>query len=192
MGSIYRTYGSATANPVAPNSTVLASHINTDLDTLFSWANGGVENVNIGASAGIAISKTTLGTFTDWTDFSQTFTGFSANPTYRASRYMQLGKQVTYYYSANADGTSNATTFTMQLPVAPKIPSSGTLYFYGILVNDSTSGGTYLGEGRVTSGTTLNIYRITGTFPTVATGQAFANTGNKGISGGFTLVYEAN
>lgn len=57
MATIARTYGPATANPVATGSTILAAHINTDLDTVYSDYNGNITNANIAAAAAIAASK---------------------------------------------------------------------------------------------------------------------------------------
>lgn len=118
MATISRTYGPATANPVATGSTILAAHVNTDLDTIYSDYNGNITNANIAASAAIAISKTALVTFTDWTAWTPTWGGFSANPTVTA-RYTQIGKFLFAYIITTANGTSNATNFTLTLPVAP-------------------------------------------------------------------------
>lgn len=61
MATISRTYGATTANPVASGSTILANHINTDLDTIYSEFNGNISNDNISASAAIVTSKLSLG-----------------------------------------------------------------------------------------------------------------------------------
>ena len=56
-----------------------------------------------------------------WSDWAPTFGGFSSDPTVVAS-YAQIGKTVTARMFALA-GTSNATTFTVTLPVAAKSAS---------------------------------------------------------------------
>ena len=59
-------------------------------------------------------SAQSLGQYTAW---SPTFTGFSADPTAVTARYTLAGKMCHCYFSMTA-GTSNATTFTMTLPFA--------------------------------------------------------------------------
>lgn len=78
-------------------------------------------NAHIAADADIDISKTTLGTFTDWSDWTPTYTGFSANPTTGSAKYMVLGKLCFVWYSCTGGGTSNSTSFQMGgLPIAPR------------------------------------------------------------------------
>mgnify|MGYP000736604728 CR=1 FL=1 len=60
-------------------------------------------------------AKLGLGTWKTWTPV---FTGFSTDPAFTA-RYTQLGKTVTAFVNMEG-GISNATTFTMTLPVAAK------------------------------------------------------------------------
>jgi hypothetical protein len=171
-----------------PSVTTLKS----DLTTIETATNA-LDNENIASDADIAISKTTLGTFTDWTDHVPTFAGFSADPTYHISRYMQLGKLMIYKYVGNADGTSDGTTFTMTIPGTPVL-TGGRIDFEGFMVNNDVggSGGTYMCNATVTSGSTLNLYRITGTFPILARSQAFTNVNGKGIAGSMTLIYEVS
>lgn len=57
MSTIARTYGASTANPVATGSTILAAHINTDLDTIYADYNGGITNANISAAAAVTMTK---------------------------------------------------------------------------------------------------------------------------------------
>lgn len=59
-----------------------------------------------------------LGTdFIGWTAHAPTYTGFSSDPTGATSRYIRIGDMVTWNYSWGTPGTSDATTFTMTLPV---------------------------------------------------------------------------
>ena len=54
MATITRTYSPATGD------TILAAHLNTDLDTIYNEFNGSINNANIDASAAIASSKVDL------------------------------------------------------------------------------------------------------------------------------------
>jgi hypothetical protein len=55
MALITKTY------TFSAGATILASEHNTNLNTLYNWANGNVDNANIKASAGISLSKLSLG-----------------------------------------------------------------------------------------------------------------------------------
>lgn len=119
MALITRTYGSSTANPVATGSTILAAHVNTDLDTVYSAINGNIDDANIKSGAAIAISKTTLGNYTAPLTWTPGFTGFSVNPSTTYARYSQIGKYVILTAEFGIDGTSNANTLTITgVPVA--------------------------------------------------------------------------
>ena len=54
MATITRTYSPATGD------TILAAHLNTDLDTIYNEFNGSINNANIDASAAIVSSKLDL------------------------------------------------------------------------------------------------------------------------------------
>ena len=56
----------------------------------------------------------------DWLNWTPVFGGFSANPTSVYARYKIIHGAVRWIHRANADGTSNATTFTFTLPFTPK------------------------------------------------------------------------
>jgi len=53
-----------------------------------------------------------------WQTWSPTITGFSANPTGGIYRYRTIGGETEIEIRQPNDGTSNATTFTISLPVA--------------------------------------------------------------------------
>jgi hypothetical protein len=71
MALITKTY------TFSAGATILASEHNTNLNTLYNWANGNVDNANIKASAGISLSKLSLGddvTFTGDFNFTNAAT----------------------------------------------------------------------------------------------------------------------
>jgi hypothetical protein len=51
--TISRTYGPATANPVSTGSTIIAAHVNTDLDTVYTEFNGSIAGSSGGAAVNI-------------------------------------------------------------------------------------------------------------------------------------------
>lgn len=93
----------------------------------------------------------------NWITYDCQPTGFSGTPTQRASKYIQLGNIVILWIDVN--GTSNATTFTIQLPVAPQLATSDGLVFGGFYIVNNGGAVTTPGIAQCTSGTTLNIYR---------------------------------
>lgn len=113
---------------------------------------------------------------TAWTTWTPTFGGFSANPTVVAT-YMQLGKMVSVRLNTTGAGTSNATTFTLTLPVAAK----STVNFMGIYAINAGSAVSARGKTNASS-TTLDLY-------TDAAGSAWTNSGNKYCD--LYLTYEA-
>lgn len=124
MASISRTYGPATADPVATNSTVLAAHINTDLDTIYSEFNGNIDNANIKSSAAIAISKTTLGTYTAPANTTAPTWGAGGGGSYGTvtnNRYVQtqIGKVNTIEIKATGTITGVVTNVNFDGPTAP-------------------------------------------------------------------------
>ena len=53
---------------------------------------------------------------TSWLDWAPVQTGFSANPTSTVNRYRIRSSAIDLFVRQNANGTSNATTFTLSLP----------------------------------------------------------------------------
>jgi hypothetical protein len=96
---------------------------------------GATSNVNLGAY-GITVADEAYGSGWDgslevptknavydkiqsigsWDNWTPTLTGFSANPTNSVYRYSLNGKVCTLAIRQGANGTSNATTFTISLP----------------------------------------------------------------------------
>lgn len=136
---VTRTYGPATASPVATGQSILAAHVNTDLDTLYSLVNGNIENDNIKSGANIAISKTALGTYVPWTAWVPSFfkadgtTALTASVT--TARYTQIGKLVTIELVASSnDPAGNFIYFS--LPV-----NCSTLSGFSSVIPASSGGG---------------------------------------------------
>jgi hypothetical protein len=111
-----------------------------------------------------------------WTAHTPTFTGFSANPSGYTSQYKKIGDMVVWRYYGITHGTSNATTFTMTLPVAAS--STGTAFLM-CLVKDN--GSWIAGTGAIANSAT-----------TIAMGVG-ATTGGFTASGGkdaaFVIIY---
>lgn len=89
--------------------------------TVASVVNGQLDNDNLRAVPAIAISKTALGTFTPWTDWTPTFTAAAGTPTtvtINLARYMQLGKMVwvSCDFTVTNKGTASS-DFYYTLPV---------------------------------------------------------------------------
>lgn len=115
-----------------------------------------------------------------WSTWTPSFTGFSANPTC-TGRYQRFGTLVIANLDCSAgSGTSNATGFTVTLPVASK----RTL----ISPCSSVSGGTDNGS-NVNVRVDLTAASATATlYPNVA--GSWTGSGSKNAN--FTCVYEAN
>ena len=115
-------------------------------------------------------------TFADWTP---TFGGFSTAPTVSAARFIAIGKLCVAYFVTNAAGTSNATTFTITLPVA----AAKTQYNMGFGV--CTDNGSLRLDVPVfattASSATMTLYRRQDNL-------AWTNSGAKACD--FTVVYE--
>lgn len=171
-----------------------------DLDRIYREFNGNIDNANImdsaaidysklnltdsilnadiNSSAAIAISKTTLGTFTDWTAWTPTFTGFSTDPIVTA-RYMRLGNLAIVVLLTNTHGTSNATSFT--ITNAP-YTAANTAYTPLSRTRDNSANVTPNGIATIGgSGTTITCYKT----------SAFgAWTASNDKSANFTFLYE--
>lgn len=84
-----------------------------------------------GIPLGSGTSAFTAIVYIPWTDWTPTFTGFSADPSGGIYRYTQTGKKVTIHVAMPNAGTSNSTSFWLTLPVTA---SSTTDYNISILI----------------------------------------------------------
>jgi hypothetical protein len=103
-----------------------------------------------------------------WFVYTPTYTGFSANPG-QTCKYSITGNDLTLSLVTGTNGTSNATTFTITLPVASVTAGES----YGVGTN---AGGTVSAVGSLTygGGTVLTMY--------VAPLTAWTNSGGKGAN----------
>ena len=164
------------------SQTASGAQVNTEIVNLGTSVND-ITNAQINASAAIAASKLTIGTFTAWTAWTPGYSGaqFAANPVPAVARYMQIGKIVTLVYVDQlTPGTSNGTSFTMTgVPVAPVY----AIWFpLSLAINNSVrinTGVATIGAG----GTTITCYtdHIT---------PALWNGGGTKGAGGFQVSYE--
>lgn len=113
-----------------------------------------------------------------WQPFNTTMTGFSADQTFSNLQWTQFGRSVRAIGIKNADGTSNATTFTVELPVKAAFLLYG---WQSQITNNSVAGGAATCRSRVGS-TTLDLFIN----PNLG---VWTNVNNKGSS--FDITYPA-
>lgn len=117
-----------------------------------------------------------------WQTWTPVFTGFSVDPPVQVARYTQTGKTVTARMRV-ADGTSNATTYTVTLPVAA---SSDEKQYFAV--------GPAFNNGTTTPTTPILLVTRTGSI----TADIFLDMASAtwSASGGkhaqFTITYETN
>lgn len=114
-----------------------------------------------------------------WFAYTAALVGFSANPTF-ASRYRINGNTCSLAHRETASGTSNATGFTVSLPVAAAAAALGQAVACADAANNSAY--TDLAEATITAAGTTAVLTLSGS----ATG--FTNSGTKRAS--FQMVYE--
>lgn len=103
-------------------------------------------------------------------DYSPTFTGFSANPTWVTGYFINAGVCNVYNYSTG-DGTSNATTFTFTLPIVSA--NVGRLMFHMARVKNNGTTATTAGLVQINQNSiTADVFRD-------FTGTAWTNSGAK-------------
>ena len=114
--------------------------------------------------------------------YAPVFTGFSADPS-GVHQFAMHGKWVTLTIRHSSAGTSNATTFTITLPVTAKTLTN-QVWTAPALVTDSGSAQTAPGSVLILSaGTTASIFKLYGS-------GSFTNSGNKSCNSA-VVIYEA-
>ena len=138
--------------------------------------NGSMSYAQTGNILYISSLSVVMGAWKTWTP---TFAGFSADPTGVIARYSLVGKLCAVSVIITGNGTSNATTFTMTLPVA----AANTGAQVGmILAVDNSSGLTSPGViATRAASTTADLY-------TTLTGTGWTGSGGKRAQ--FQFVYE--
>ena len=135
-------------------------------------------NEDLSIGDGTASQVVHMGAWKTWTPV---FTGFSVDPTVNSARYTIVGKMVTVHLNTG-NGTSNATTFTITLPVAAANTSKQHCPIAVATDNGTSTTGGGLLITRVNS-TTADIFKDH------ASG-GWTNVGGKKGTGVFT--YESN
>lgn len=96
----------------SPGAPVITSGGNLTLQSDFKAISGSVLTLVSDGTNWIEASRSS-----PWQAFTPTLTGWSADPTATMYRYLQEGKKVTVQINQQTNGTSNATTKTLTLPV---------------------------------------------------------------------------
>lgn len=97
-----------------------------------------------------------------WFNYSPTLTGFSSNPTNTVNQFKIEGNTCVVSIRQATSGTSNATTFTITLPVTAKTITN-QVWIYPAQVVDN--GAVAMGDGYINSaGTVVNIEKNWGAF----------------------------
>lgn len=122
-------------------TTADGGQVQTEITALGTSVNN-ITNAQIDPTAGIAISKTVLGTYTAPTTMAfSILTGSGGNPSQGngtwAAYYTQIGKVVTFVIGWTFGSTSNAGTgnYTITLPIAAAYPTS-----FSVLFKDASTG----------------------------------------------------
>lgn len=153
--------------------------IHDALQAIQNWASAGLVDADIAAGAAIAISKTALGIFSAWANWTPGWTGFSVNPTLLLARWMRLGPFAIIVYADNSGGTSNSTALTITgLPVTPQ----QTMEFPLMTARDASG---IINTGIVQTGALTTVLTC---YP-AHTGGTWTPSGTKG-AGYFVLVVE--
>jgi len=117
--------------------------------------------------------------FPDFFNFAATFTGFSSDPADNTFIFKIVGKFCHYKWTMDTDGTSNATTFTITVPIA-SVNVAHLQYFNPAVVRDNGAN-VAIGIAFLSSNdSTISFYQ--------SAFGAFTNSGGKRAQGGM-IVY---
>ena len=148
QGGAYKYGVVASATYGAPNTTVTIV-VNTD----YTVANAAITD-------NFYSSLAEPPNWPGWFNYTPTFTGFSADPTVSYSCYNLSGMTCHIIHNISANGTSNATTYTVSLPVAangssrhalPHVVDNGVVGATGVLTiaNAATTASLFKSAGAV-------------------------------------------
>jgi len=143
-------------NQIVAGQSRKPSPIHDALQAIQSWASAGLVDADIAGAAGIAISKTALGTYTPPTAWTPTLVGWSGSPLQYAY-YSVIGKMLHLWLFAN--GTSNSTTTSFTLPTGVSgLP--GTLYVpFGRCADNGSLVAGYSMAELFTGGSVVTLYK---------------------------------
>lgn len=152
------------------------AYIVTVASTLLTITGGSDYSVANSAITDVAysIASNPIG-FPDYFNWSPTIVGFSSNPANGVYRFRVVGKRCDLTISQPSNGTSNATNFTLTLPITcATISNYVAVAVGGFITNNGTDANG--GAGFILSaGTTLILYRD-------QLGTAWTNTNGKRFS----------
>lgn len=111
--------------------------------------------------------------------FTTTYGGFSANPS-PPTKFSIIGNEITVIFGASSEGTSNATTLTMTVPVTSVNTSGLTGIYVGRAVDNGTENVGLASLGHNT--TTLNCFKT-------SNGSTWTGSGTKAWQGVVTYYF---
>ena len=177
-GEITAPIGRFTGTGQTTHSLVVSSSI--ILGNNATETTGGISYLQSAGDLYISTQTIHMTAWVPWTPFTAACCGFATVPANPPSRYMRVGKMVIATHdSLTALGASNATSFTLTLPVAPANRNfEGYIQFTNNSVLSTAPGLIEIAGGSSTAA----LY-------TDWSGAAWAGGNNKGAR--FTIVYEA-
>ncbi len=136
------------------------------------------------AISGIRLSKSaTPLDFPRFMNYTPTLTGFSADPTNTVNRFVMDGKKVTAFIRQASTGTSNATTFTITLPITAATITNARWSGHATVTDNSVTQATPGYMRVISGGAGISVFKDSA--ETVWTGS-----GGKALSVG-QVTYEA-
>lgn len=175
--------------------TITNPTLTVDTISEFTGANGvTIDGLNIKDSALTTANSVPNSVMSNTGSFSSawattawvpTQTGFSADPASGVYLYSQIGKLVHLFIRQPNSGTSNATTFTISLPVTARTVSNLRTVSGCSIVNNGTTQTTPGAMEISSGGTVLNVYMNFDLGSTLWT-----NSGGKRLAAG-EIIYEA-
>jgi hypothetical protein len=154
------------------------AYMTTVADTLLTVNGGSDYSVANAAITDVAVSLNPNNAFgfPSWFNFSPTLGGFSAAPSVTMYRFTVMGRTVIFPFRQGIAGTSDATTFTMTLPIMPANVASGSWFFPLSPIQDNGAIPTSPGLGIISAGTiTMDLYKTIAFGAWTASSTKYAN-----------------
>lgn len=120
--------------------------------------------------------------FPAWFNHTPVYTGFSVDPSGVVSRFRLSGTECHWVHREATDGTSNATTLTISLPIAARTLTNAAWFTPATVRDNSATPNSYGFVRILTADTTASVFRL-------PDGSAFTASGGKRAAG-FTVIYE--